>query len=392
MADTAGSRLDDYLARIRGLAPLVRQHADRSERDAQLAPEIVEAFHDAGLFRILLPAVLDGGDLTVPESFRVVEEVSRLDGSAGWNLSICSGGPIFAHFLARDAFDEIFRDPRAIAAGSLNPLGTQVVRCDGGWRFSGRATYVSGSAQASWVISAGVAVEDGAPRFVDDIPVMRAGLFPIRHARVLQTWEVSGMRGTGSNDVVFDDVLVPDAFTFEWPEPRSSWRQGPFGAIPLMVQLGGALAAVALGVARHAIDELVEIAVAKVPAATRASLRERPLAQIQLGQAEGLLQAARASLYQATDDAWRRGAARAPFDERTRAAIRLASVMAAKLAAQAVDLVHDAAGMNAVQTSGSIQRCWRDVHTITQHVILSTGRFEVIGRILFGLPPGSPII
>jgi alkylation response protein AidB-like acyl-CoA dehydrogenase len=75
-----------------------------------------------------------------------------------------------------------------------------------------------------------------------------------------------------------------------------------------------------------------------------------------------------------------------------RAAARLASVTATKLAAQAVDLVHDAAGMNAMQGSGTIQRCWRDVHTITQHVILSTGRFEVVGRILFGLPPGVPII
>jgi alkylation response protein AidB-like acyl-CoA dehydrogenase len=113
---------------------------------------------------------------------------------------------------------------------------------------------------------------------------------------------------------------------------------------------------------------------------------------MQLGQAEGLLQAARAHLHQATDEIWRRGAAGEPFDVQTRAAVRLASVTAVKLSAQAVDLVHDAAGMNAVQTSGGIQRCWRDVHTITQHVILSTGRFEVIGRILFGLPPGSPII
>jgi alkylation response protein AidB-like acyl-CoA dehydrogenase len=85
-------------------------------------------------------------------------------------------------------------------------------------------------------------------------------------------------------------------------------------------------------------------------------------------------------------------AAGAPFDVQTRASVRLASVTAAKLAAQAVDLVHDAAGMSVVQTSGSIQRCWRDVHTITRHVILSTRRFEVVGRILFGLAPGSPVI
>jgi alkylation response protein AidB-like acyl-CoA dehydrogenase len=388
----APGRLDEYLARVRTLGPVVRSNAEQSEREAQLAPEVVEAFHEAGLFRILLPVAMGGGDLTLAESFRVFEELARLDGSAGWNLSICADGPLFGHFLARDAFEHVFEDPRAVGAGSLNPIGTQALRDDGGWRFTGRASYVSGSAQANWLMTAGIVIVDGAPQFVDGIPVMRAGLLPMREARILKTWEVSGMRGTGSNDCVFEGVHVPDAFTFEWPEPRSTWRQGPFGAIPLPVQLGGPLASVALGVARHAIDELVEIAAGKVPTGTRAALRERPLAQLQVGQAEGLLQAARAYLYQSTDEVWRRGAAGEPFDVQARAAARLAAVTAVKLAAQAVDLVHDAAGMNAVQTSGSIQRCWRDVHTITQHVILNTARYEVVGRILFGLPPGTPII
>jgi len=384
--------VDAYLARVQELRPVVRAHAERSEREAQLAPEVVEAFHAAGLFRIFFPAAMNGGDLGLPEAYRVYEEVARLDGSAGWNLSICAGGPLFGHFLARAAFDEIFRDPRALIAGSLNPVGTQAVRDGDRWKFSGRASYVSGSAQASWLMSAGIVVVDGVPQFVDGIPVMRAGVFPIRHARILSTWDVAGMRGTGSNDCVFEDVLVPDGFTFEWPEGRSAWREGPFADIPPLLQVGGTLAAVALGVARHAIDELIEIAGAKVPAGTRASLRERPLAQLQLGEAEGLLQAGRAYLYRSVEDVWRRGAERRPFDVHARAAARLASVTAVKLAAQAVDLVHDAAGMSAVKTSGDIQRCWRDVHTITQHVILATARYEVVGRVLFGLPPGSPII
>jgi alkylation response protein AidB-like acyl-CoA dehydrogenase len=386
------SRLDDYLARVHEIGPIVRSSVERSDRESQLPPEVIEAFHAAGLFRMLLPAAMRGGDLTIPEAFRVFEEVARLDGSAGWNLSICAGGPIFGHFLAREAFEHIFSAPRAVSAGSLNPLGTQAVRDGGGWRFSGRASYVSGSAHASWLMTAGIAIEDGAPRMRGDIPAMRAALFPIENARILQTWEMAGMRGTGSNDCVFENVLVPDGFTFDWPDPRSAWREGPFGAIPLPVQLGGAFSAVALGVARHAIDELIEIAVSKMPAGTRASLRDRPLAQLQLGQAEGLLQAGRAYLQRCAEDVWRRGAEGRPFDVQARAAARLGAVTAAKLAAQAVDLVHDAAGMNAMQTSGSIQRCWRDVHTITQHVIQSTGRYEVIGRILFGLPPGSPII
>ena len=155
-------------------------------------------------------------------------------------------------------------------------------------------------------------------------PAMRAGLFPIDQCTILDTWAVAGMRGTGSNDCVFEDVLVPDGFTFEWPEPRSSLaatgrsapsRSRSSSAVPL--------ATVALGVARHAIDELIEIAVSKMPAGTRASLRDRPLAQMQLGQAEGWLQAGRAYLHDARRGRVARGARRRPFDREARAAARL---------------------------------------------------------------------
>jgi len=386
------SQVGVYLDRIRALAPTIMAHADQSERDAQIAPPVVEAFHEAGLFRMLLPAAMGGGDLTLAEAFQTFEEVARSDGSAAWNLSICAGGPLFGHFLARDAYEHVFADPRAVSAGSLNPLGVQAVRDSDDWRFTGRATYVSGSGQATWLMTAGFLLVDGAPRLVDGIPEMRATLLPMREARVLSTWDMAGMRATGSNDCVFENVHVPDAFTFGWPDPRSTWKDGAFGGIPLPVQLGGGFAAVALGVARHALDELVSLAVDKRPAGARATLRERALAQTQLGQAEGLLGAARAYFYSATDEVWRRGTAREPFDDRARANARLASVTAVKLAAQAVDLVHDAAGMNAMRAGGVIQRCWRDVHTITQHVVMNTGRFEVVGRILFGLPAGTPII
>ena len=105
-----------------------------------------------------------------------------------------------------------------------------------------------------------------------------------------------------------------------------------------------------------------------------------------------MLQAARAYLYQANEDVWRKGGNGATFDAPTRAAARLASVTAAKLAAQAVDLIYDAAGATSIQTSSDIERCWRDAHAITQHVLLSTGRFEIVGRVLLGLDPDSPII
>jgi indole-3-acetate monooxygenase len=385
-------RARPYFEKAQKLAPIIREHADRAEREAQIPREVVDAFHDAGLFRILLPRKMGGGELTIPDSLRLCEEVARIDGSAGWNLAICSGGPMFGYNLSRAAFEKIYGDPLGLSAGSLNPATTRVVAADGGWRFSGKATYASGSGHATYLMAAGMVLRDGAPQMVDGFPMMRAGLFPIKHAKILNTWSTAGMRGTGSNDCEFENVLVPDEFTFDWLNAKSPWQRGPFENIPLQLQFVGGLVSVVLGTARHALDALNEIAQAKVPAAARSTLRERPLAQIQFAQAEGLLHAARAYFYSCNDEIWRKGEAGESFSIQDRAHARLAVVSAAKLAVQAVDLVADAAGMNSALTSSRIERCWRDVHTATQHVLMNTTRFEVVGRVLFGLDPGSPVI
>jgi alkylation response protein AidB-like acyl-CoA dehydrogenase len=381
-----------YFEKVQKLAPIIREHADRAEREAQMPREVVDAFHEAGLLRILVPRQMGGGELTIPDMLRITEEVARIDASAGWNFAICAGGPLFGYNLSRAAFEKIYGDPRGVSAGSLNPATTQVVAVEGGWRLSGKATYASASAHANWLMATGIVMRDGAPQFVDGAPVLRAGLFPIKHAKILNTWSTAGMRGTGSNDCVFENVFVPDEFTFDWLNAKSSWQRGPLANIPLQLQFVGGLVSVVLGAARHALDTLNEIAQAKVPAASRATLRERPIAQIQFAQAEGLLRAARAYFYNCNDEIWRKGEAGESFSIQDRAQARLAVVTAAKLAVQAVDLVADAAGMSSALTSCPIERCWRDVHTASQHVLMSTPRFEVVGRVLFGLDPGSPVI
>jgi alkylation response protein AidB-like acyl-CoA dehydrogenase len=381
-----------YFDKVQKLAPIIREHADRAEHEAQMPREVADAFHEAGLFRMFLPRTMAGGELNVPDSLRLIEEVSRIDASAGWNLAICGGGPIFGHYLSREAFEKIYGDPRGVTAGSLNPLTSQATPVEGGWRYSGRATNASGSGHATYLMAAAMILHDGAPQIVNGFPMLRAGFFPIKHAKILNTWSTAGMRGTGSNDCVFENVFIPDEFTFDWLNAQPTWQRGPFASIPLQLQFAGGLASVVLGTARHALDALNEIAQAKVPVATRALLRERPIAQIQFAQAEGLLNAARAYFYQCNDEVWRKGEAGESFTLQDRAQVRLAVVTAVKLALQAVDLVADAAGMSSAQTSCPIERCWRDVHTASQHVLMNTARFEVVGRVLFGLDPGSPVI
>lgn len=194
MNQSSMSRLDECLERARALEPIITEHAAESERNAQLSPKVVDALHDAGLFRVMLPAAMRGSELTIAEQCQLVEEIARFDGATGWNFAIGSGGPIIAGFAARDAFEKIFADQRALLAGSFSPMGNSAVACEGGFRFTGKSNHASGSAQATWLIASAIELVNGAPQIVDDVPRIRAGLMPIKQARILNTWSVSGLR------------------------------------------------------------------------------------------------------------------------------------------------------------------------------------------------------
>jgi alkylation response protein AidB-like acyl-CoA dehydrogenase len=185
--------------------------------------------------------------------------------------------------------------------------------------------------------------------------------------------------------------MVPTEWTFEPFRAHQDDTLGVFAAIPLWAQLGG-LAAVAVGAARNMIDRFIELAAAKVPTGGMTRLAEKAAAQIAVGEAEGLYLAAQAVLHDALDATWAHGAAGESFDNTTLARQRLGTVTAVRLSAQAADLLHDAAGMNAVARDTVLERCWRDLHTMTQHIILSPGRYEIAGRVLLGLDPASPVI
>ncbi len=364
------------LEQIAAVAPIAREHAAWAEQHARPADKFVDALRDAGLFRLLVPQSHGGAGLSAWQIGPILEAMARVDGSAGWTLALGQGA--LGQFAKRELYEELFGDPRTTWAGSLNPTLVRAVRVEGGYRFSGRGSYVSGCTHATWMVAAAVIVEGDKPLFVAGIPVIRAGVFPMSACRILETWNMAGMRGTGSHDVEFTDVFVRDELSFALGEA--------------LANLGAALAPVALGIARHAIDAFVELATVKVPLGSRGLLRERVTAQAQLGQAEGLLQAARSLFYETCAEAEsRRLEQRTPTDAE-RARMRLGSVMAAQLSAQGVDLIYDAAGLTGGSADCDIERCWRDVHVTRQHITLASTRFEVVGRVYLGLPPGSPLI
>ncbi|HEX2590213.1 MAG TPA: acyl-CoA dehydrogenase family protein [Rhizomicrobium sp.] len=369
-------RVAPWLDKVAAVAPIARETANWSEAHARPHDAFVDALREAGLFSLLVPENMGGAGLSAWELPPVFEAMARVDGSAGWTLALGQG--LLAQLVLPAVYRDLFADPKMTMAGSLNPVQVRATKVPGGYRFFGRGTNVSGCTHATWMVAAGLVVEDGVPKFVDNMPIIRVGVLPMKDCTIHETWNTHGMRGTGSHDVTFEDFFVADDLTFTQTEA--------------LMNLGASLAPVALGIAQHAIDAFVDLATNKVPLGSRTLLRERPQAQIQLGEALGYLEAARSLFYETAAEAEaRRKAGTTPTDAE-RARVSLGSVVAAQHSARAVDLIYDAAGLTAAQNTNPIGRCWRDIHTTRQHIRLATTRYEVYGRIALGLPAGSPLI
>ena len=216
--------------------------------------------------------------------------------------------------------------------------------------------------------------------------------FPSESCEVIDTWNVLGMRGTGSNDISVSDLFVPKTRTFPFvPEfSPGSHYQGPLYQFPLMGVVACGLAPVMLAVARKAIDEVSLLAQGKTPVAASTLLRERPSVQAKLAQAEGLLRSSRLLLYDTLSDAWEVALAGETHSLSQRADLQLATTHATASAATAVELMYSAAGTSGIRTGSPLERCFRDIHVLKQHVLATEARYENVGQVYLGLSPDFP--
>lgn len=380
----------ELIERARGLAPLIRAHADESERLCRLATPVVDAFHDAGLFRMLQPPSIGGSGLNAVEASPILEEVACADGSAGWNLAIGAGNSAFLALLEdRGALEALVKPPRSLGAGSVNPMSLRLTSVPGGYRVAGTLRFASGIHQSTWLVAGGLVIDDGKPRMAPDgMPQLVGAFFPSREARILDTWNPTGMAGTGSHDALVDDVFVPANYTFDF-RAKGSRDFDALVELPTFSRLGSTLAAVAIGIARRACEELMVLAQTKPAMMSVTPLRETARIQTDVARAHGLVDAGRAHLEYVAGSIFARVAAGATPTLEDLARLRLSYLGATEHATQAVDLMRNAAGMNAVQSGTPLERCFRDIHALTQHLAISNAHYERVGKALLGLDIGS---
>lgn len=380
---------DGFVAAARALAPTIRAQRAEIERDRSLPAPLVKQMADAGLFSLWLARSLGGPELTTVDYFRVIEELSRADGAVGWCALVAAGYSRLSGYLDDTVAREIFGDGSTVVAGTINPTG-RAVPVPGGFKVTGQWSYGSFIGHSAWTVGSSIVFEDNAPRRgPDGAPDMRLMLFPTSAVEIIDTWRVGGLRGTGSHDFRVADLFVPEeraiaAFT------AKPVRPGTLFAAPFITVFAMALATAPLGIARAAIEAFVELAEGKTPVGGSSKLRDKASAQADVGKAEALVRSARAFLIDELHGIWDTVAAGKMPSVPQRAVARLAAAQAASASAQAVDLIYNAAGGSALYETSLIERCFRDVHATTQHVGISSANFEISGRVLLGLDPGTP--
>lgn len=378
----------DILSAAQELSPLIEASRDESERERTLPASLVAAIVDARLHHMHLPRALGGLEADPITFLRVIEDFARLDGAVGWNVTIWGSSGLFVARLPEQAAREISRDPTAILSGALAPNG-KAIPVDGGYRVSGRWPLASGCLHASWLAGGSMIIDGERPRMrADGTPDIRIMFVPRVETEIIDTWHSAGLRGTGSHDFAVHDVFVPEEYTWSFPD-GPSFDPSPLYRGSIFDQLGLGLAAVSLGIARAALDTFADLAGRKIPSRTTTLLRERGTVQAQVAQAEALVRSARALVFETATSTWETLCAGHPISEEQRMLRGLAAVNAASSCAQAVDIVYTLGGATSVYTSSRLERCFRDVHVVTQHRAVSPIRWEWSGQYFLGLGLGG---
>jgi alkylation response protein AidB-like acyl-CoA dehydrogenase len=342
---------------------------------------------------MVVPRELGGLQVDLLTFLRAAELIAEADGSAGWNLANSAIQQFVALSLPDEGVEEIFEaGPDTIIAGTAVPGGGQAAAVDGGYRVTGRWRFGSGCRESQWMLANFEVMDaDGPRRNPDGSAALHRAFFPSSEVTVIDTWDMTGMRGTGSHDWTVSDVFVPRRRTVHVPGAllHNQWQRwkGALYALPIHALVGPHHSVVATGIARAGIDALTELAGAKTPRGRPGLLRDREHVQDSVARAEALLGAGQAYRAAALDEVWQTVAMAQETTLQQRARCRIAAAHAVDSAREAMDLMYRAGGTTSNQRTHQLAHCWRDVHVVAQAASVMPEWYALAGRAFLGLDP-----
>ncbi|HXZ01079.1 MAG TPA: acyl-CoA dehydrogenase family protein [Stellaceae bacterium] len=375
----------DHLARARALAPLLAAASPEIERERRLTPPVVDALHEAGLFRMLLPRAYGGGE-TDPMSFaQMLEEIARHDASTAWCLGQTGVCAMAAAYLPPESARAIWGDRRGVLAWGAAAPPVKALAAEGGWRVTGSWSFASGGHHATWLGGHCIECEaDGTPRKRAGRPVARTLLFPAAAVAWTDIWDVIGLNGTGSDKYSVSDLFVPHAFTFDRDEPAERRMTGPLYLFRTDQMYASGFCCVALGLARGMLDALAALATEKTPRGYKTTMRMSAVVQTEIAELEARLRAARFYILGTLEAAWR-AAERGDMPMEHRMAIRLAATHCIREARRIAGDAYNAAGTTSVFADNPFERRLRDINSVAQQLQGRRSHFETVGKYLLGL-------
>ncbi len=378
--------VEQALAAARALGPQILAKREEMEAERRIPQSLVAAMKTAGLFRLSMPRAMGGPELTPMAQVQVVEALSMFDASVGWTAMLGLHAGYFTAFLDPAAARSMYVDLDAFTGGVTKPTGTAVV-VPGGYRVSGRWTFGSSCQHSEWLFSGCVVVEDGNPRRLPDgSSETRLCYLPGTAIEVIDTWTSTGLRGTGSHDYTAADVFVPAERTFDVLRSPILRSEPLYGVRNMYLSN---LAGIPLGVARAAIDSVLALA-ESTETRIGSNLRDEALTHLSVARAEALLGSARAFVFEVLEDIWSALTAGRSVSARQQALYRLSLCHAYEAGVEAVTLMYKTASGTALYASHPLDRWFRDIHTASQHFVVSAKIAEAAGRVMVGLRPGVP--
>ena len=366
----------ELLATAARLSDAFSDRAVEFDQARRLSQDASDAMAQAGFYRLFVPEHLGGLEASPLVGAKIFERLAQGNAACGWVAFIAATSGSTLGSIPQDTARTIFSHPNTMVAGVFAPSGKATVKA-GEVTVEGRWQWGSGTQNADWILG-GCLVDVGA-----DKPSQHMILMPSKQVEFLDTWHVSGLQGTGSTDYEVKNLTLPDSHIVGYDgnlPPRTSLYQ-----FPQFTLLAIGIGAVALGIARAAIDELVRLAQSKRRINSTATLADRAHSHLEVARAEAALRSARAFYYQSIEAAWLVAQAGEKVSIDQRRDIRLATTHAVEASIKTVDAMYTLGGGSAVYADSALQRHFRDVHMTSQHIMVAPSTLETVGRLYLGV-------
>ena len=407
VSGAARSEIEDaWIARARAIKPLLESAAPRIDAACALPADVLDALFGARMFRMLLPHTFGGAELEPATFFQVVSEIAAGDASAAWCVAQSSGCSMSAAYMEPSAAHKVFGDSRAAVAWGYS-MGPQcrATPVKGGWRVNGTWGFGSGNRHATWVGAHCHRTDESGEliKHPDGRPLERTMLIPRSAVTIKEdSWNVVGLRGTGSDTYSVTDLFVPGEYSLvaratardhhlaEGAEPElepERRENGPLYRFSPMNIYEAGFSAVGLGVARAALDAFIALAAGKTPSGTGNPLREDAWIQTRIALSEARLASARAWILAILRDMARQCAEGQPVFA-ARVKLRLASTYAIHEAREVVHASYADAGATAIFAGNPFERRLRDINAVSQQVQANFAHLQSVGQYYLGMKPG----